>query len=67
MRFYNPVTDQVRGNFTIVADDESMTWETDPLGREPSQYGEPRFFAREGGGKGKRFTVLPGGKIQATP
>jgi hypothetical protein len=59
----------LKSGFTIIVDDESMTWQTEPPGKGISVLIEGLRFVEEGVapiGSGKWFDILPNGTARET-
>lgn len=68
MRYRMHYANPIHGSFGIVVDDETLTWVSDPPGRDISEPIRSAYFAREGvnpPGSGRLFTIFPGGRAQA--
>jgi hypothetical protein len=52
------------GFFTIVVDDKTMTWKTDPPGKKVKTPMLGAFLTAKDGKKGRKFDLLQGGKAR---
>lgn len=67
MKYHNHIQDMGQGrSFTIIVDDQTMTWTTEPPGNNIAKPLTLYFSLKGGGpiGSGRNFTVLPGGRAQ---
>jgi hypothetical protein len=62
MEYRNHCQDPVSGSFWIVVDDKSLTWVSDPPGKDIREPLLGLYFPKLSSHSGKFFDIFPGGR-----